>query len=83
MILAFITKFTEKLAKKVNTKLKYVEKWFDANKLSLNINKTFNIIFHSPAITLPVNTVIKIGNKHISRVKYFKFLNLLSDEHLS
>ena len=30
----------EKLAKKVNTELKYVNRWLDANKLSLNNNKT-------------------------------------------
>ena len=30
----------DKLVKKVNTELKYVKRWLDANKLSLNINKT-------------------------------------------
>ena len=67
---------SEKLAKKVNTELEYVKRWLDANKLSLNINKTNYIIFHSPAIAQPDNTVINIGNKHISKVKHVKFLGL-------
>ena len=72
----------DKLAKKVNTELKYVKQWLDANKLSLNINKTNYMFFHSPGATLPVNAAIKIGNRFISRVKYMKFLGLLLDEHL-
>ena len=73
----------EKLAKKVNTELKYAKRWLGASKLSLNINKTNYMIFHSPAAALPVDAAIKIGNKLISRVKYIKFLGLLLDENLS
>ena len=73
----------EKLIKKVNTELKYVKRWLDANKLSLNTSKTNYMIFHSPAASLSVNAAVKIGNKFISRVKYIKFLGLLLDEHLS
>ena len=42
----------EKLTKKVDTELKYVKRWLDANKLSLNNKKTNYVIFHSPATTL-------------------------------
>ena len=73
----------EKLAKKVNNELRYVKRWLDAKKLSLNVDKTNYIIFHSPGTKLPPNNAIKIGNKHISKVKYVKFLGLLLDEHLS
>ncbi len=61
----------------------YVKRWLDANKLSLNISKTNYIIFHSSAISIPPDIIIKIGRRHISRVKYVKFLGLLLDEHLS
>ena len=62
----------EDLTKKVNNELKYVKRWLDANKLSLNISKTNYIIFHSYADSIPLNTVIKIGKKHIAKVKYVR-----------
>ena len=67
---------------KSETELRCVKRWLDANKLSLNVDKTNYIIFHSPGNKLPLNNVIKIGNKHISKAKYVKFLGLLLDEHL-
>ena len=67
----------------VNKELRSVKKWLDANKLSLNIDKTNYIIFHSPSVNIPSDAVIKIGKKHIKRVKFVKFLGLLLDEHLS
>ena len=73
----------EKLAKKVNTELKYVKRWLDANKLSLNTNETNYMIFQSPGVAMPFNATIKIGNRFISRVKYIRFLGLLLDESLS
>ena len=33
------TDTSDKLAEKVNTELKYLKRWLDANKLSLNANK--------------------------------------------
>ena len=55
----------EKLAKKVSTELKYAKRGLDENKLSINTNKSNNIIFHSPGSALPVNAATKIGNKFI------------------
>ena len=71
------TNTPKKLAKKVNTELKYVKRWLDANRLSLNTNKTNYMIFHSPGAALPVNTAMKIGTRFSSRVKYIRFLGLL------
>ena len=67
----------------VNRELKSVKKWLDANKSSLNIDKTNYIIFHSSSATVPSDAVVKIGKKYIKRVKFVKFLGLLLDEHLS
>ena len=47
------------------------------------MDKTNYVIFHSTSSSIPPDTVIKIGNKHITRVKYIKFLGLLLDENLS
>ena len=71
------------LIKIVNKELKSVKKWLDANKLSLNIDKTNYIIFHSSSVNINSDAVIKIGKKHITRVKFVIFLGLLLDEHLS
>jgi len=49
------TNTPKKLAKKVNTELKYVKRWLDANKLSLNTNKTNYMIFYSPGAALLVS----------------------------
>ena len=71
------------LIKIVNKELRLVKKWLDANKLSLNIDKTNYIIFHSSSVNVPSGSDIKIGKEHIKRVKFVKFLGLLLDEHLS
>ena len=51
------------LIKIVNRELRSVKKWLDANKLSLNIDKTNYIIFHSSSVKVPSDAVIKIGKK--------------------
>ena len=71
------------LTKIVNKELRFVKKWLDANKLSLNIAKTNYIIFHSSSVNVPSDFNIKTGKKHIKRVKIVKFLDLLLDEHLN
>ena len=71
------------LIKIVNNELKFVKKWLDANKLSLNIDKTNYIIIHSSSVNVPSGSDIKIGKNQIKRVKFVKFLGLLLDEHLS
>ena len=41
------------------------------------------IIFHSPSVNIASDAIIKIGRKHIKRVKFVKFLGVLLDGHLS
>ena len=71
------------LIKIVKKELRFVKKWLDANKMSLIIDKTNYIIFHSSCFNIPSGADIKIGRNHIKRVKFFKFFGLLMDEHLS
>ena len=52
------------LIKVFNKELRSVKKWHDANKLSLNIDKTNYIIFHSSSVKVPSDSDIKIGKKH-------------------
>ena len=72
-----------KLVKTVNTELRSVKKWLDANKLSLNVEKTKFMIFRSVNNRIDENPIIKIGKKTIQRAKFVKFLELLLDENLS
>ena len=59
-----------------------LKKWLDANKISLNIDKTNYMIFHSSSSNVPSGSVIKIGKKPIKRVQFVQFLGILLDEHL-
>ena len=49
--------------------------WLSANKLSLNVNKTKCMIFHSVKKTV-LYPKLFIDNIDIQRVDYFKFLGL-------
>ena len=77
------SKYLCDLIKIVNKELRLVKKWLDSKKLSLNIDKINYIIFHSSSINVSSGSDIKIGKKHIKRVKIVNFLGLLLDEHLS
>ena len=83
MIQTYESKDLSDLIRIVNKELRLVKKWLDSNKLPLNIDKRNYIIFHSSSINVSSGSDIKIGNKHIKRVKFIKFLGLLLDEHLS
>ena len=71
------------LKKMVNKELKYVKRWLDVNKLSLNISKTNYIIFHTTTMKIPTGISIKFGRKILTKPKFVKFLGLLLDENLS
>ena len=51
------------LLKVVKKELRSIKRWLDANKLSLNIDKTNYIIFHSSSRNVPSDSTIKIGKK--------------------
>ena len=57
--------------------------WLDVNKLSLNIDKTNFIIFKSPQHSFTEVVNIRIGNLHVKKTCYIKFLGVLLDENLS
>ena len=53
------------LQKIMNRELKKVRKWLDANRLSLNIDKTNFVIFHSPHKKIDDPVVIRFGRKKL------------------
>ena len=61
MILIYCESNTiDHVVKRANSELRKVKKWLDANKLSMNINKTNHIIFHSPQKPIPPHTSSKV-----------------------
>ena len=70
----------------VNDELEKIYEWFNANKLSLNADKTKYSLFHKPSKTddLPLLLPkVLINDKEVERVGSIKFLGVLLDEHLS
>ena len=59
----------------LNNKLCKITDWLQANKLSLNVNKTKFIVFYSDRRRV-VYTVLSINNTIIERVVTFNFLGL-------
>ena len=67
----------------MNRELKKVKKWLDANRLSLNIDKTNFVIFHPPRVKIPEPVIVKFGRKKIQCENSVKFLGILFDSNLS
>ena len=70
----------------VNKELIKINTWFQANKLSLNANKTKYIFFHKPRLkkNIPLDLpILKINDTEIKRKQSLKFLGVLIDENLS
>ena len=71
---------------KENIKLKKNSEWFQANKLSLNKDKTRFRLFHKiqDRDNLPLQLpVLRINNYEIKRSSSIKFLGVMVDEHLN
>jgi len=66
-----------------NTELAHMSKWFDTNKLSLNVDKTKYILFtlHNNIRNTPLEIAIKGTN--IERTSHIKFLGVTVDETLT
>ena len=65
----------------VNNELKLVQNWINANKLSLNVDKTHYILFSNSLKSLPGNVLI--DNTTLNQVKSTKFLGIYIDSDLS
>lgn len=66
----------------INEELEKTNKWFLANKLSLNIKKTKFIIFHKRGSST-FDLSLEINRVKIERVKTMKFLGLTINENLN
>ena len=71
------------LCKKVNYDLKGITNWLNANRISLNVNKTEFVIFRSPRKCIDSKLNIKLNGKRLYPSSCIKYLGVLIDEHLS
>ena len=70
----------------LNDELIIISDWFKANKLSVNVVKTMDSLFHKSRRSddLPLRlTVLKLNENKIERVHIIKFLGILIDEKVS
>ena len=72
----------DNLAKHITTELDKVDVWLKHNKLSLNVEKTKCMTFHTCQKKIEL-LQLSIDGKPIEHVKYFKFLGILFDENLT
>ena len=75
----------ESLYNEAEQVLLYLDKWFRANKLTLNIEKTNFIIFTTSdrRKNLNIPNTLTVNNFTINRTDHAKYLGLLIDEELS
>ena len=66
-----------------NNELLTLQKWFIANKLSLNINKTHSMLFTSSSLARSVPLSLNIAGSPINQVSTTKFLGMYIDEKLN
>jgi len=68
----------------INYELKLAIKWMNLNKLSLNVDKTNLILFHSKYKKLDLKKFsIKLNGKKLLPVDFVKYLGMYIDKHLS
>ena len=66
----------------MSNELNKVNSWLSLNKLSLNTDKTKCMIFHTRQKNID-QLIFSINGKQIEDVKFFKFLSIMFDEHLT
>ena len=67
----------------INSELCMISKWFQSNKLSVNITKSNYIIFKPRQKRQTFDLYLEINDNKISRVKEVCFLGVILDENLS
>ena len=77
-------KSLQQLQENINSGVINIHTWLCANKLSLNIEKSNFILFHSPQKKLKDSYFnLKLCNKQLKREYCIKYLGILIDSHLN
>ena len=67
----------------LNVELEKVSQWLHANKLSLNIEKTSFVVFHSPQRRIDHRLNLRISNMFVKSDDQVKYLGLIFDSNLN
>ena len=67
----------------LNVELEKVSQWLYANKLSLNIEKTSFVVFHSPQRRIAHKLNLSISNMPVKSDNQVKYLGLIFDSNLN
>ena len=71
------------LESNINQQPLSVSKWLSTNKLTLNVDKTKYVIFHSHQKQLKTKLNVTINNAMIGEVSSIKYLGVTLDKHLN
>ena len=69
----------ESLIQSVNTEFCLLNTWLKANKLSLNVNKTYYLIFHRARIKVDNDNSIRMNDSIINSASHLKYLGAIID----
>ena len=75
--------YVNNLSYAVNNELVIINNLFISNRLSLNLNKSSFIIFHSSKKSASFDALLSINNVLLNRVTQVRYLGILMDEHLT
>ena len=67
------------LIQSVNSEFCLLNTWLKANKLSLNVNKTYYLVFHRARIDIDNDTSIRTNDSIINRASHLKYLGVIID----
>ena len=67
----------------VNHELKNIVHWLNANRMSLNVEKTHYIVFSNRGKTTNLDTNVQIAGSVIEKVNFTKFLGIIIDKNFT
>jgi hypothetical protein len=73
----------QRLEAKLNHELENINEWLCANKLSLNVEKSDFVLFHTPQKKINYSIDLKINNTSIVQKSNIKYLGIIIDSHLN
>ena len=71
------------LIKSMNSEIKLISDWLEANKLTLNIDKAYYMVFHKDRRKCFGNTELFIDNIKIEQTETMKYLGVIIDTKLN
>ena len=75
--------FIKKLNKLLNKDLKNLTNWLNANKISLNVDKTEMILFKPTKKPLNCQLKLKLNGKRLYQTSSVKYLGIKIDQYLN